>query len=297
MSAMGHAAIQDSESRQKPRGLRQEKVHYRVRDPIWLCGIALCYCGEIFGNWFALSYIPAAIVTPLGIVSVLCSAFLSSCFLGEVINYRQRNGYMLIILSVFAILWIAPTSIDKLGRTPTEVFENLSQPLFITGFSGIFLLLSILLFQILVRRRETLMLMVSVCSLFGAAVVVSGKIISVVARLSLEQDTPVDRDTAADISSAICVLVVIAGASIAAQEFFKQEVLTRFSVSIVQPIGFAAFNVTAVLSNIILFQEIETVSGMLSFFLVFGIAIAVMVIGSMMIQDTHSRAPAPARAD
>ncbi|KAJ3218857.1 Magnesium transporter NIPA4 [Dinochytrium kinnereticum] len=290
----------DFDVRQKGRGLRQDPSRSRIRDPTWLFGILLCYCGEVFGNWFALSYVPAAIVTPLGIVSVLFSAFLSSCFLGEVINFRQRNGYMLIILTVFAILWISPKSDDSLGKTPAEVFENCSNTMFISGFSGIFLVLTVLIFQILVRRQETLLLLVSVCALFGSATVISGKIISVVLRLSFQNpgSTSADKELDSDISSAVSVLVVIAVASIAAQEFFKQEALTRFSISVVQPILFAGFNVATVVSNIVLFKEITTFSGLVAFFLVFGVAMAGMVGGVLMIaKDPHSRLLPISRAD
>ena len=63
-----------------PQSTRKKSLKARIKDPLWIFGIALTYFGEIFGNWFALSYISPAIVTPLGIFSVILAAALSSMY-------------------------------------------------------------------------------------------------------------------------------------------------------------------------------------------------------------------------
>ncbi|KAJ3333753.1 hypothetical protein HDU76_004249 [Blyttiomyces sp. JEL0837] len=168
------------------RSNRADQGKSRVRDPIWILGILLSYMGEIFGNWFALSYVSAAIVTPLGIVSVVIAAFLSSRFLGENITMKQSRGYAVIIIAVLGILIIAPKDGRSLGVTTVEVLENCTTTLFIAGFCSIFVVQSYLIYQIIVLRRESLLILVAVCSLFGAINVTAGKIISVLTRLSAE---------------------------------------------------------------------------------------------------------------
>ncbi|KAJ3195085.1 adenylate kinase [Irineochytrium annulatum] len=214
----------------------------------------------------------------------------------------QRNGYFLILLAVFAILAVSPKGGNSIGDTPAEVLENCTSYLFVSGFSGIFIGLTVVIYQVIVRQNQTLPLLVACCSLFGAITVISGKIISVIIRLSAIEEHKAHPDSsphkgvvqdsyesmqkesasATDIIPSLIVLVVMVAGSIVGQEVFKQEALTRYAVSTFQPVLFAGFNTAVVLSNIILFREIATFGELLFFTLVFGISISVALIGSRM---------------
>jgi uncharacterized membrane protein len=54
--------------------------------------------GEICGNWLALSLASAAVVTPMGIMSVVVNAVLAQRFLGEVVGREKRRGYYAIMV-------------------------------------------------------------------------------------------------------------------------------------------------------------------------------------------------------
>ncbi|KAJ3005371.1 hypothetical protein HKX48_000721, partial [Thoreauomyces humboldtii] len=80
----------------------------RAKDKTWLSGIACVYLGEAFGNWVALSFVSAAVVTPLGIVAVLVNALCAERWLGEVVGRRQRRGYAVVALGVLVVLIASP---------------------------------------------------------------------------------------------------------------------------------------------------------------------------------------------
>ncbi|KAL1920203.1 uncharacterized protein VTP21DRAFT_1349 [Calcarisporiella thermophila] len=82
-------------------------AYSRFRDRLWWIGIACGYGGEIFGNWIALSLVPASVVTPLGIVGVIVNALLAQELLNEKISRRQRRGYALCLSGVALMLTVA----------------------------------------------------------------------------------------------------------------------------------------------------------------------------------------------
>ncbi|KAI9330764.1 magnesium transporter, partial [Obelidium mucronatum] len=249
----------------------------------WICGISLCYVGEVF-NWLALGQTSASVVTPLNIVSVLVAGSLGAIFLGEEFNANQRKGYICIIAAVALILFISPKSGSSLGSTPDQVLEALSSYTFLSVFSGIFLIQTFLIYNALFRRTS-IILLTSICSLFGAIVVMGGKIItSLLGSATLSSQSLYE--TPDGIPSLLILLTMVIG-SVVIQEYFKQEALTRYSVSTFQPIFFAGFNTAAVLSSVVVFREFETWQGLFGFLVVFGVAIAIILVGSRMIQQVR----------
>lgn len=59
---------------------------------LWLLGIVLCYAGELGGNWLAMAHVSAAVVAPLGLVSVVVCAVLAERWVGENVGRRQWVG-------------------------------------------------------------------------------------------------------------------------------------------------------------------------------------------------------------
>jgi hypothetical protein len=216
-------------------------------------------------------------------------------FLGEIITPRQRQGYLMIAVAVLAILLVAPKS-SELGETTHDVLEKCSSTFFIAGFASIFVAQSALIFHILVRGKDSLRYLVSACSLFGAITVTSGKLISVLIRLSTATPTTAndagakstmalkhETEDAADTTISLAILIVMVVAAIGGQEYFKQEALARFPVSTFQPLLFAGFNIAAVLSNVILFKEIQQLPTMVIFLVVFSLAMIGILYGTQLI--------------
>ncbi|KAI9354574.1 magnesium transporter [Zopfochytrium polystomum] len=266
----------------------------RLRDPLWIAGIILSYSGEVFGNWFALGYVSAAIVTPMGVISVLTTAILGSIILGEEITLRQRRGYVLLIAAVFGVLIVAPKGGQVLGDTAADVISFCLSPIFLCGALVIVICQSGLIYLVFGRGRFGLAELVGVCSLFGAINVTCGRIISVLVRVSASSSGDTETEPVSEeptvlsktsLSLAVAAVAVMIVCSIVGQEYFKQEALSRYPVSTFQPVLFAGFNTAAVLTSIVLFREIPTLIEHLVFLSVFGLCMWTVFVGSRMIEQ------------
>ncbi|KAJ3075223.1 hypothetical protein HDU98_008830 [Podochytrium sp. JEL0797] len=260
---------------------KKKEATSRIASPLWRLGIALCYLGEAF-NWLALGQTSASVVTPLNIVSVLVSGTLSAVFLKEDVNLAQKKGYLCIIFAVAVILFASPSKDSSLGSTPAQVLESLSSYEFLAAFSGIFMIQTFLIYHALFRRTSILLL-TSICSLFGAVVVAGGKIITSLLGAAATSSQSLYQTPDA-IPTLIIILIMVVG-SIVIQEYFKQEALTRYSVSKFQPIFFAGFNTAAVLTSVIVFRECETWAELVVYLMFFGVAMSIIMVGSRLIQS------------
>ena len=191
---------------------------HRVQSPYWLLGMAMTYLGELCGNWVGLAYASAAVVAPLGVVSVVVSAVLAQRWLKEDISRRQREAFGWMLIGVLLILVAAPRGASGGGggsggattpimstATATTTTTNTAtssasltvysiaspadwlQFMTVSPFSWmIFALLvaaALLLYQILVRRQESLESMAAVTSIFGAMTALASKAFAVYARV------------------------------------------------------------------------------------------------------------------
>ncbi|KAJ3230004.1 NIPA-like protein 2 [Chytriomyces hyalinus] len=273
-----NSAVDTQEHASKSKQKQQSQS--RVSSPTWLLGIGLTYLGEVF-NGLALGQASAAVVTPLNIVSVLVSGVLGCIFLGETLSRSQRYGYACIIAGVGLILVVSPQGGSTLGQSPDEILKSLSSFMFLTGFSSVFLVQTVLIYNAMFRRT-TIMLLTCICSLFGAIVVIGSKVVSSLLQTAATSNKPLSATP--DAIPALFIMGIMIVGSIVIQEFFKQEALTRFSMTKFQPIFFAGFNTAAVLSSVVLFREFSTWQGLGGFLCVFAVAISVILAGSKLIQ-------------
>ncbi|KAI8921979.1 hypothetical protein DFJ77DRAFT_436352 [Powellomyces hirtus] len=179
----------------------------RLRNRTWLTGLLMTYLGEACGNWIALSFVSAAVVTPLGIVAVIVNAVLANRYLGEQVGRRQRRGYALVALGVLVVLIAAPKQAAGAEYTETsgEVLrECCGTRSFFMGL-GILISAAGAVMTVLLNaaraghsgfmrksraiggKNADLYLHVAVCSLLGGITITCGKILSVLARLQATQ--------------------------------------------------------------------------------------------------------------
>ncbi|KAI8808480.1 hypothetical protein BJ742DRAFT_677959 [Cladochytrium replicatum] len=319
----------------------QPPLAQRFKDPLWLLGFSMTYCGEAFGNWVALSYISAAVVTPLGIVSVFVGAVLANIYLGEEMTKRQWRGYMFIFAGVLLILFAAPKGhaqtstiegsppdgVPQVSASPVEgelavqqLLNTFTSSTSISVFGFIAVALSGLIYLVVVQGRQTLPSYVSIISLLGSVTVNFGKILSTVIRLTATHharpepripdvipppplpiplfdnssgsavtgpspsvvEIPVE---APNLAFTVPLLLVILVGAILAQEFFKQMALGRFRISQLIPLIYAGFNCTVVVTSIVLFGELSSVTDFIDFFSLFAIAMSVIFLGVQMVHS------------
>ncbi|KAJ2493537.1 hypothetical protein IWW37_000403 [Coemansia sp. RSA 2050] len=267
----------------------------RYKSPLWVLGLALNYAGEIFGNSLALSYLSAAVVAPLGIVSVIVNLLLAERFLGERVTPNQRFGFSVIMAGVGCILLVAPRK--AAASTAAEFVEVVASSGILTLFIAMFFVQA--LFILLIRSgRQSLLLYVVVASIFGSMNVMASKLLTMFMRLRLTASAmaaplpnPADivfygaraaasSGSSSGLSSAQVVAGAIMGLSIAGQESFRQQALGRYPVMEFQPVFFATFNVIATLSGLALFRELDGWLHGAVFFGAFALGIGLIAYGS-----------------
>ncbi|KAJ3219716.1 hypothetical protein HK099_004611 [Clydaea vesicula] len=81
--------------------------HSYLKEPLWWTGMILMLVGEIF-NLMAYAFSPAILVTPLGALSVVISAALSSYFLNEKLTFSGKVGCVQCVIGSIIIVFYAP---------------------------------------------------------------------------------------------------------------------------------------------------------------------------------------------
>ncbi|KAJ2348528.1 hypothetical protein GGF43_004552, partial [Coemansia sp. RSA 2618] len=270
----------------------------RYTSKTWVLGLLLNYAGEIFGNAVALSYLSAAVVAPIGIVSVLVNVLLAERLLGERVTSNQRFGFTVIVAGVGCILLVAPRSA---GAGDATQFVHMVQT---SGIVGLFALLYVVLGALvfLIRGgRQSLFLYVLVASIFGTMNVMVSKIMTMYVRLKLAFSAlpnPADivvygaasaySASTSTVTLPQVLVAVVMGVSVVGQESFRQQALGKYPVMQFQPVFFATYNVVATLSGLLLFKELDGWLHALSFFSVFSVGIALILYGSRFLPKAKS---------
>ncbi|OZJ02854.1 hypothetical protein BZG36_03234, partial [Bifiguratus adelaidae] len=154
-------------SSMKKSGAEAGEGHAYLKSPLWWTGMTLMILGE-FCNFVAYAFTPAILVTPLGALSVVLTAILSSIFLKERLNFQGKVGCALSIIGAVVIVLNAPQ--QQASDSKISTFEKLALApgfLFYVAFAVVVSLL--LAFVAAPRWGKTNMLVyISICSLIGS---------------------------------------------------------------------------------------------------------------------------------
>ncbi|KAM7112143.1 magnesium transporter NIPA3 [Ciconia maguari] len=217
-----------------------------LKEWLWWAGLLSMGLGEA-ANFAAYAFAPATLVTPLGALSVLISAILSSYFLNEKLNIHGKLGCVLSILGSTVMVIHAPeeeevTSLDEMER-------KLQDPAFVTFVVLLAVVALVLIFIVAPRRGQTnILIYILICSLIGAFSVSSVKGLGIAIKQMLEQK-PVYRHPL------VYVLVGTLMLSVSTQINYLNKALDVFNTSLVTPIYYVCFTTTVVTCSIILFKE------------------------------------------
>ncbi|GAB0188423.1 magnesium transporter NIPA3 [Grus japonensis] len=198
-------------------------------------------------NFAAYAFAPATLVTPLGALSVLISAILSSYFLNEKLNIHGKLGCVLSILGSTVMVIHAPeeeevTSLDEMER-------KLQDPAFVTFAVLLTVVALMLIFIVAPRKGQTnILIYILICSLIGAFSVSSVKGLGIAIKQMLERK-PVYQHPL------VYVLVGILVLSVSTQINYLNKALDMFNTSLVTPIYYVCFTTTVVTCSVILFKE------------------------------------------
>ncbi|XP_039920529.1 magnesium transporter NIPA3 isoform X1 [Hirundo rustica] len=217
-----------------------------LKEWLWWAGLLSMGLGEA-ANFAAYAFAPATLVTPLGALSVLISAILSSYFLNEKLNIHGKLGCVLCILGSTVMVIHAPeeeevTSLDEMER-------KLQDPAFVT-FAVLLTVVALVLIVFMAPKRgqTNILIYVLICSLIGAFSVSSVKGLGIAIKQMLEGKPAYHNPL-------VYILVGILVVSVSTQINYLNKALDVFNTSLVTPIYYVCFTTTVVTCSIILFKE------------------------------------------
>lgn len=136
----------------------------------WWSGMTLMIVGEIC-NFVAYAFTDAILVTPLGALSVVITAILSSIFLKERLSFVGKIGCFVCIVGSIVIPLNAPT--ESAVADIQEMQHYVITPGFLSYAGVIILGCLFIIFWVAPRYgKKTMMVYLSVCSLIGGLSVV-----------------------------------------------------------------------------------------------------------------------------
>lgn len=220
--------------------------HGYLKDWLWWGGLLTMGAGEAC-NFAAYMFAPATLVTPLGALSVLISAVLSSHLLGEVLNVVGKLGCLLCVLGSILLVIHAPQ--EQEVTSLQDMTNKLLEPGFLVYMSVLLVLCAVLVLYFSPRvGRSNILVYISICSLLGAFTVSSVK------GLAIAIDT-VFHDVSVLARPLTWILLLTLILSIVTQVNYLNKALDTFNTLLVYPIYYVLFTSVVLSTSVILFQE------------------------------------------
>lgn len=217
-----------------------------LKEWLWWAGLLSMGAGEA-ANFAAYAFAPATLVTPLGALSVLICAVLSSYFLNEKLNIHGKLGCLLCILGSTMMVIHAPQEEEVTSLHDMEI--KLRDPGFITFAVAAVVTSLVLIFVVAPKKGPTnILVYIAICSIIGAFSVSSVKGLGIAIQEFIERK-PVYKDPLFFILLATLIL------SISTQINYLNKALDVFNTSIVTPIYYVFFTTMVVTCSVILFKE------------------------------------------
>ncbi|XP_055036964.1 magnesium transporter NIPA4 [Misgurnus anguillicaudatus] len=229
-----------------------EGGHGYLRDWLWWGGLLTMGGGEV-ANFAAYMFAPATVVTPLGALSVLISAVLSSHLFGETMNLLGKLGCLLSILGSTIMVIHAPE--EEEVTTLSEMTDKLLDPGFLVFACILLAACMFLIFYFSPRYGQTnILIYISICSLLGAFTVSSVKGLGIAVRTAFS-------DGSVFLHPLTWVLLLTLIGSIIIQINYLNKSLDTFNTLLVYPIYYVFFTTVVLSTSVILFKEWRAMSG------------------------------------
>ncbi|XP_071950653.1 magnesium transporter NIPA2-like isoform X3 [Antedon mediterranea] len=225
--------------------------HAYLKEWLWWAGFLSLGAGE-FLNFLAYAFAPATLVTPLGALSVLVAAILSSYFLNETLNILGKTGCFLCVIGSVVMILHAPK--EESANTLEELAARLISPGFIT-FGCLITTASIILIFYYAPRfgHSNVLVYVAICSMIGSLSVMACKGLGIGFK-ELFKGVNVFLDPL--FWSLIFCLVFF----ITIQMHYLNKALDIFNTSVVTPIYYVFFTTTVLIASVILYEEWVTMA-------------------------------------
>ncbi|XP_047330657.1 probable magnesium transporter NIPA6 isoform X2 [Impatiens glandulifera] len=214
--------------------------------PLWWTGMITMIVGEA-ANFVAYVYAPAVLVTPLGALSIIISAFLAHFMLKEQLRRMGVIGCVCCIVGSVVIVLHAPQE-----HTPSslqEVWNLATEPAFLIYAAAAVSIVLVLILHFESRYGQTnILIYLGICSLMGSLTVVSIKAIGIAIKLTLEGISQIAYPQT-------WFFVTVASVCVVTQLNYLNKALDTFNAAIVSPIYYVMFTTLTIVASIIMYKD------------------------------------------
>lgn len=238
-----------------------------LKEWLWWAGLISMGAGEA-ANFAAYAFAPATLVTPLGALSVLVSAVLSSYFLNERLNVHGKIGCLLCIIGSTVMVIHAPQ--EEEVSSLKAMAEKLTDPGFIVYAVSVVGSSLVLIFAVAPRYgQKNVLVYILICSVIGSLSVSCVKGLGIGIK-ELFAGIAVLKEPL------FWLLIICLAICITIQISYLNKALDIFNTSIVTPIYYVFFTTSVIACSAILFKEwlkmttdgaLGTISGFLTIIL------------------------------
>ncbi|UMM21833.1 hypothetical protein L5515_003344 [Caenorhabditis briggsae] len=217
-----------------------------LREWMWWMGVITMGVGEAC-NFAAYAFAPASLVTPLGALSVIVTAILSSRMLNERLNLLGSIGCALCLLGSTVIVIHSPKE-EEVGSM-AELALKMKDAGFLIYVILVILATGFIVVYVAPRYGHTnILVYISVCSLIGSLSVLSVKGLGLAIKETLSGHQQFTNWLTYFwlASVAMCVSV---------QLIYLNKALDIFNTSMVTPIYYVFFTTFVILASSILYKE------------------------------------------
>jgi hypothetical protein len=203
--------------------------------------------GEVL-NFTAYMFAPASLVTPLGALSVIVAAILSSKFLNERLNLLGKLGCFLCIIGSTIIVLHSPKEAE-IGDLDILI-EKARDTTFVGYVLFVLAVSAFIAFYLGPKAgHKNVVIYIVLCSAIGSLTVMSCKALGLAIR---DQLSGRSNDFGMGLPY---ILMLVSAVFIALQMNYLNKALDIFSTSIVTPIYYVIFTSLVIAASAILFKE------------------------------------------
>ncbi|KAJ7646491.1 magnesium transporter NIPA-domain-containing protein [Roridomyces roridus] len=224
-----------------------EGVAY-LKSPLWWIGMTMMILGELC-NFAAYAFVEAIVVTPLGALSVVVCAILSSLFLNEKLSFFGWMGCTLSILGSVIIALNGPSE-ASVGQI-TEFQKLFLSPGFLV-YAGVLIAaaLGIIFFAAPRWGKKSMLWYIAVCSMIG------GISVSVTTGLGSAIVTTAAGDNQFK-HWFIYFLIGFVAITLVTEVYYLNVALALFNTAMVTPTYYVIFTFFSILTTIVLFKGMK----------------------------------------
>ncbi|XP_050520979.1 magnesium transporter NIPA2 isoform X2 [Daktulosphaira vitifoliae] len=217
-----------------------------LRNWLWWLGLSTMAVGEIF-NFAAYAFAPASVVAPLGALSVIISAILSTKYLKEQLNLLAKIGCFMCVIGSTVMVIHSPKEgeIDSMDI----LLQKLTEPGFII-YTAVMMIIIISIFMYFGPRygSTNVIVYVIMCSAAGSLTVMWCKGLGLAIR-----ETISGQSEFTNWLTYMFILLLVVFVSI--QMNYLNKALDTFNTGVVTPVYYVMFTSLVIAASAILFKE------------------------------------------